>query len=379
MGKQTIALRLGSPWTASKARKKRMAGSDIAWAVALDGGTTNTRARLVDVAAGRVVATARRAVGVRDTVLAPGGGPAPLAGAVRAALEDVIAAGGGGRPDLVVAAGMLSSEVGLAVVPHVVAPAGLDALAAAAVVQHLPAVAAEPIVFVPGVRTPAGAGPDGWADADIMRGEECETLGACIDLAISGQDATGRSWSKNAVTHAFLWPGSHTKLVEVDAAGRIVRSHTTLAGELLQALARHTLLAASLPAEFSEAPDPDALEAGVRLVEREGLGRAAFLVRVAALAGVLDPPARAAFWVGAVVADDVTHLARHPILARHPPVWVGGREPLRSLYSRLLARRHPAPIEALNEATAERASAMGAVAVAQRHAARQGDEPPVTG
>ena len=46
---------------------------------------------------------------------------------------------------------------------------------------------------------------------------------------------------------AFVWPGSHTKLIEVDPAGRIVRSHTTLAGELLLALARHTLLAASLP------------------------------------------------------------------------------------------------------------------------------------
>ena len=35
--------------------------------IALDGGTTNTRARLMK--GGRVLATARRAVGVRDTVL----------------------------------------------------------------------------------------------------------------------------------------------------------------------------------------------------------------------------------------------------------------------------------------------------------------------
>ncbi|HZW30492.1 MAG TPA: hypothetical protein VFF52_07255, partial [Isosphaeraceae bacterium] len=37
------------------------------WAIALDGGTTNTRARLM--LGGRVLATSRRAVGVRDTVL----------------------------------------------------------------------------------------------------------------------------------------------------------------------------------------------------------------------------------------------------------------------------------------------------------------------
>ena len=68
-----------------------------------------------------------------------------------------------------------------------------------------------------------------------------------------------------------------------------------------------------------------------------------------------------------------------PILAPLPPVWVGGREPLRSLYARLLARRHPAPIVALDAGAAECASALGALAVARRHAARQGDRPPITG
>ena len=55
-----------------------MTGSLISWAVALDGGTTNTRARLVEVATGRVLATARRGVGVRDAVLAASGGDRPL-------------------------------------------------------------------------------------------------------------------------------------------------------------------------------------------------------------------------------------------------------------------------------------------------------------
>jgi hypothetical protein len=48
--------------------------------------------------------------------------------------------------------------------------------------------------------------------------------------------------------------------------------------------------------------------------------RAAFLVRVAALLGTMSPEQLASFWVGAVVADDAGHLARHPILARSPPV-----------------------------------------------------------
>jgi 2-dehydro-3-deoxygalactonokinase len=161
----------------------------------------------------------------------------------------------------------------------------------------------------------------------------------------------------------------------VDPHGRIVRSHTTLAGELLQAVARHTLLAASLPDDLPDLPDPAALAAGARLVERDGLGRAAFLVRVAALTEALDSRERAAFWVGAVVADDVARLARHAILRGSPPVWVGGRQPLRDLYATLLGRRHAAPVVAIDDEPAELASALGALAVARRHAGRQGRAP----
>src|SRR4051812_14818573 len=115
-----------------------MDDSSISWAVTLDGGTTNTRARLIDIAAGRVVATARRSVGVRDAVL--GGGGQPLEHAVRDAIDEVGRAAGGVRPDVIIAAGMLSSEVGLTAVPHVLAPAGVDELARGATVRWLPAI-----------------------------------------------------------------------------------------------------------------------------------------------------------------------------------------------------------------------------------------------
>jgi 2-dehydro-3-deoxygalactonokinase len=302
---------------------------------------------------------------VRDAVLTAGDGDRPLERAVREAIDEVRRTMNGGEPDLIVAAGMLTSEVGLTTVAHVAVPAGLDELAGGADIRQLPALAAMPIVFIPGVRTPPAAGLDGWASADVMRGEECETLGAWLHLVESAQ--VGSSATAN---FAFVWPGSHTKLVEVDPTGRIVRSHTTLAGELMQALARHTLLAASLPADLPDVPDPEALAAGARLVERDGLGRAAFLVRVAALTEAMPPFKRAAFWVGAVVADDVAHLARHPILQAKPTVWVGGRQPLRDLYSRLLAQRHHAPVRPLDDAIADTASAVGAVAVGCRHTQR---------
>jgi 2-dehydro-3-deoxygalactonokinase len=191
-----------------------------------------------------------------------------------------------------------------------------------------------------------------------MRGEECETFGALSELA-SSSPRSGR---------AFLWPGSHTKLVEVDTEGRIVRSQTTLAGELTQALARHTLLAKSLPVVLPDDPDPDALAAGVRIVEREGLGRAAFLVRIAETQRVYDPRQRGSFWIGAVIADDVANLSRHAILKSGLPVWVGGRQPQRAIYSTLLSIRHNGPVIALDDEHVERASALGALEIARRAA-----------
>jgi len=346
-----------------------MLGGKFDLAIALDGGTTNTRARLLHH--GRVVATSRRSVGVRDTVLAPGR-ENPLSLAVRDALSEVRQAAQGRTPDVIVAAGMLSSDVGLATVPHVAAPAGLTELARGAIVHQLPEISDQPILFVPGVRTPISTEADGWSFSDVMRGEECETLGAWSLLATDRQPESGtndgETSSKSSSHSAFVWPGSHTKAVEVDSSGTILRSHSSLAGELTNALAKHTLLAASLPDALPDDPDPAAVAAGARLVARAGLGRAAFLVRVAALSGTYDPHQRASFLIGAVIAEDVAHLSRQALLQSPGRLWVGGRQPQRSLYSRWLREQLPIPVLEIDDETADRASALGALAVAVRYA-----------
>jgi 2-dehydro-3-deoxygalactonokinase len=312
----------------------------------IDGGTTNTRARLV--LDGNLRAKAVRPVGARDAALASGA--APLVQAVAETVAEVLHAAGRATPDFVVAAGMLTSEAGLCGVPHVEAPAGLEDLASGAVTRAIDAITSTPILFIPGVRTTAAAA---WADADVMRGEECETLGAWLALAPNGP-AT------------FLWPGSHTKLVAVDERGCITASVTTLAGELLSAVARHTLLAASLPADLPDEPDLEAAVEGAQLAATRGLGRAAFLVRLAALTSRWDPQARAAFWLGAVVGDDVSHLRSHLLLDGRAPLWVGGRQPLRSLYVRFLSEARAGTVIELDDDLAETASARGALAIAER-------------
>jgi 2-dehydro-3-deoxygalactonokinase len=357
-------------------------------AIALDGGTTNTRARLLH--GWQIVATARRSVGVRDNVLpevstssqsacdwsaAPASGAAKrtqLTQAIREVLDEVLqptsvspnfeTTSHSLRPEYIIGAGMLSSEMGLAAVPHVEAPAGPDDLARALSRHWLPEISELPIYLIPGIRTPASDGPDGWFTADVMRGEECETWGAYATLRQSGVIQPG-AWQ------AFLWPGSHTKVVEVDGTGRITRSHTSLAGELLQVVAKHTLLAASLPSGLPDTVDSDAAEAGRRAVGRDGLARAAFLIRVAGLVDALNAFERASFWIGSVVQSDVDSLARHSIFVPGRTVWIGGREPLRSLYAACLGQRHRGTVVPLDGAVAESASAAGAADIVSRRLA----------
>src|SRR5207248_2916205 len=103
---------------------------------------------------------------------------------------------------------------------------------------------------------------------------------------------------------------------------------------------------------------------GGRAALGHGLGRAAFLVRIAALSGALNPEQRAAFWIGAVVMDDIRQMSSHPILVGSArPVWVGGREPLRALYTRWLARFHSGAVTPLDDRLAEAASALGALQI----------------
>jgi hypothetical protein len=84
------------------------------------------------------------------------------------------------------------------------------------------------------------------------------------------------------------------------------------------------------------------------------------------LNGAMSPEERAAFWIGAVVADDAEHLARHAILRRPIPLLVGGSRPLRGLYATAISARHSGAVEALSDDEAELASALGALAIARR-------------
>lgn len=274
--------------------------------IALDGGTTRTRAWLLE--GGRMLARVVAPFGARDATHAQA--PEPAHQAVRRLLMELLSAQPGARPAFIAVAGMLTSGLGLAEVPHVPAPAALEDLAAGARRFVFPDVFPAPFWLFPGVRC-GGPECDDVNQTDVMRGEE--TL--CVGLLQSGRAPP---------PFALLHLGSHWKWIEVDAAGRIAFCRTTLSGELLQAARTSTVLASALPEDAPANLDGHWCERGMSRAREAGLSRALFCARLLELQGRAGAPERLAFALGALVASDQKALLGSTRLPPDAPTWVEG-------------------------------------------------------
>jgi 2-dehydro-3-deoxygalactonokinase len=335
-------------------RKREMSGSTPTreLCVAIDGGTTNTRARLL--LGSTLLATGTRNVGVRDAAIA--GSTEPLHRAVADSVNDALRSAGVAIQDvaLLCVSGMLTSNVGLQEVPHVHAPAGVDDLARGVVLCNFPAIAAKPIHFIPGVKTvPVSASLPNLHAMDVLRGEECEVFGILQAIGQGGP-------------LCILLPGSHTKLLHIDSQSRITASYTTMGGELMQALAQHTILASSVTWPPPGEPVWSAVETGAKFAQEWGVARGAFAVRLADIMVGIERHERSWFLVGLIVGNDWTELAKWPLFDKAIPLLIGGREPLRSVLGHL---SHLAPtkvLQTLDEPIVDIAAAAGAIRIATR-------------
>jgi 2-dehydro-3-deoxygalactonokinase len=267
--------------------------------ICADVGTTNSRAwRLRGP---EVVARAEHAIGARDVARAGSND------ALRAALLELVGRVLRGEPDAprpscIAAAGMLTSRHGLLELPYVEAPAGARELRAAVRRIELPGFSGIPWALVPGVRTAARPGAlPGALGGDVMRGEET----SCLGLLELGRMRPG---------DCLLNLGSHWKLVQTDADARIAWSFTSLAGELLHAVRRETVLASTLPDGSLAAVDAAALHEGAAELRRSGLPRALFGLRLLELLDARAPERQLSFALGALVASDLDAWRRAGLL-----------------------------------------------------------------
>ena len=286
--------------------------------LAVDSGTTRTRAWTL--ANGRVAEGASAVAGARD--LARSRDKQWLLERVRSVAEQTLAAAslGWDEVDAVVAFGMITSELGLVELPHLLAPVGAAELAAAMHEPNDVSVLPARLLLVPGVRNVS----DSIGLADFMRGEETEVIGL---LALDEIEPP----------LLYVSIGSHPKFVWVDAAGRIAWSLTTLSGELIWALRQETILA-DLIDPGSELVDFDAVDEGARLAESAGVSRALFAARVLSRLGGASPETCSAFVHGAVAHADLRALEA-PLSGTTPDrIVLTGRGPLLDAYRHLLKR-----------------------------------------
>jgi 2-dehydro-3-deoxygalactonokinase len=283
----------------------------------IDTGTTNTRASLWRK--GLVIGRGAAAVGVRDTAIS--GSHSALHQAMRASIDAALAQADvtPDKVDLVIGSGMITSNLGLQELPHIVAPAGIDDLAQGITCVNFPEVFDQPICLVPGVRNAVGNfSLDGSEAMDMMRGEEVETIGLIARLRLRGPAI-------------LVLPGSHSKFIAIDSSNRISGCVTTIAGELLSVITHQTILSAALDSGFATEVDPELLLAGAASARRVGLARTCFNVRVLDQFNICKRNARANFLLGAVFALDLLALRNTQALDFAPdvPIVIAGQPVLR--------------------------------------------------
>lgn len=268
------------------------------WMITVDTGTTNTRLLLWQ---GETLQGEEKAeVGVACT--AADGNNNRLKQTIKMGIQRLLAAQKltANELDCIVACGMITSNVGLFEVPHLIAPVAASALAAGMQQVLLEEISPVPFWFVPGVKNNTSTVDlEHFEEVDMMRGEETEAV------ALLEQLPKGRSY-------LLVLPGSHTKFVAVDADGAMVSCLTTLTGELLSALSRHTILANAVNRAFVQEREyqSDLVLAGFRTAQKTGLARASFSTRILHQLGGYTEMQAANYLLGVVLAGDLQAL-RH--------------------------------------------------------------------
>ena len=280
--------------------------------ICVDAGTTNSRVWLT--VGDQVVARTQAGVGVRDT--ARDGSSARLRNALRELInqvrDDARNRGFAQSPECVMAAGMITSPLGLVEVLHVEAPAGLNDLAAATKPHSFPEITGLPIMLIPGVRSgPRPCDQDTAGNTDLMRGEE--TL-------VIGLDALGLLKPRSTLLNL----GSHWKVIKVDQDACIESSVTSMTGELIHTAQTQTILASSVPPSRPTIIDRTWLEAGMREQRRSGLARALFCVRLLEQGSDSSAEQRLSFLIGAFLVSDMDAMSSRGVLDSESAIVIAG-------------------------------------------------------
>lgn len=289
--------------------------------ITIDTGTTNTRTILWNDNR-QIIATENTSVGVRNTAI--DGNNDKLKAAVKKCLDSLLEKANTSFEEIgwVIASGMITSNVGLVEIPHLVAPASINDLAKAITSVKLEDVCPLPIWFIPGVKNSGEKITiNNFEAMDIMRGEEVESC-AIIDKY------------KKENPMILILPGSHTKFIAVDEKGNMTGCLTSITGELLASITNNTIIADAVGRNFvqEDTYNKDMLLLGYDTAKKVGLGRTCFSGRILSLFGEnRNKTDIANFILGAALQNDITAIKGSDAIKANPntTVVVAGKNPLR--------------------------------------------------
>lgn len=264
----------------------------------IDTGTTNTRVYIINDER-KVIGKAYKKVGVRETAIS--GSNEILKNGLAECLNEAVK-----NADILindiefaVISGMLTTELGLIDIPHLIAPVGLDYLASESkIIRNTSIFPIDiPVLYIRGIKNDYGdIGMPGIRKIDFMKGEETQVIGALEKL-------------KPRLPCNIVIFSSHTKLIHVNQKGEIEGSITTLSGQILEAIEKQTFIGKSVAENQSDYKDDyfseHILDIAYKSVSSSGFLRTLMMPRFMEI--ILDTKSyeRKFFLYAAIASEDI--------------------------------------------------------------------------
>lgn len=265
----------------------------------IDCGTTMTRIYIVNEEK-KIIASGRKKVGVRDTSIT--GSRDTLRNGVTELFFQILSDYNipEAEVEFAIASGMITSEIGLIEIPHLVAPIGLTELADGIqkVEDQNVLPIGRPVYFVRGIRNdyPIPAKAQDLRQVDFMRGEEVQCIGIMASRNIP------RPGNLVALS-------SHTKIMHINEKGQVAASSTTISGQFFEAILNSTSIGKSVIPTGGEEAGGYSYEELVRIatdcVRHAGLGRSCMMPRFLQVLMKSNYQERQTFLDAAIAADDL--------------------------------------------------------------------------
>ncbi len=303
--------------------------------ISIDGGTTNTRIRLVSNE--KITDSVKLNIGARSVIE----DNTKLKREIKNAISQILQ-----NKDLTVedisvilASGMITSEFGLYELPHIIAPAGISELNAGLTKIVLDDISDIPFVFIPGVKIKG----DTLENTDFMRGEETELMG--IEDKKYG----------NAI---YVLPGSHSKIICTDNDGKITYFSSMLTGEMISAIAKSTILSDAVDLSNTDI-SKEYLMKGYKYCNEFGINEALFKVRI--LKNIFSTSSENiySFFLGAVLNGEIQKILNSP----EETVVIGGKNQIRQATAYIINETSDKTVVVLSDESVENSVVFGQIKI----------------